>query len=43
MEAVPGVQKFVIDANWKFAVDNLFDFYTLRSLTCPAMMAWLVG
>jgi 3-phenylpropionate/trans-cinnamate dioxygenase alpha subunit len=27
MEVVPGIQKFVIDCNWKFAVDNLFDFY----------------
>lgn len=27
LEAVPGVQKFVIDCNWKFAVDNLFDWY----------------
>jgi phenylpropionate dioxygenase-like ring-hydroxylating dioxygenase large terminal subunit len=27
LEAVPGVQKFVIPCNWKFAVDNLFDWY----------------
>ncbi|MFD1237407.1 SRPBCC family protein [Pseudonocardia benzenivorans] len=27
MEVVPGVQKFVIPCNWKFAVDNLFDWY----------------
>ncbi len=27
LEAVPGVQKFVINCNWKFAVDNLFDWY----------------
>ena len=27
MEVVPGIQKFVIDCNWKFAVDNLFDWY----------------
>jgi 3-phenylpropionate/trans-cinnamate dioxygenase alpha subunit len=27
MEIVPGVQKFVVDCNWKFAVDNLFDWY----------------
>ena len=26
-EAVPGVQKFVIDCNWKFAADNPFDWY----------------
>ncbi len=27
MEVVPGIQKFVLDCNWKFAVDNLFDWY----------------
>jgi 3-phenylpropionate/trans-cinnamate dioxygenase alpha subunit len=27
VEVVPGIQKFVVDCNWKFAVDNLFDFY----------------
>jgi phenylpropionate dioxygenase-like ring-hydroxylating dioxygenase large terminal subunit len=27
VEAIPGVQKFIIDCNWKFAVDNLFDWY----------------
>jgi phenylpropionate dioxygenase-like ring-hydroxylating dioxygenase large terminal subunit len=27
MEIVPGIQKFVLDCNWKFAVDNLFDWY----------------
>ncbi|WP_432984040.1 aromatic ring-hydroxylating oxygenase subunit alpha [Dactylosporangium sp. CA-233914] len=27
MEVVPGIQKFVIDCNWKFTVDNLFDWY----------------
>ncbi|WP_319458116.1 MULTISPECIES: aromatic ring-hydroxylating oxygenase subunit alpha [unclassified Mycobacterium] len=27
MEVVPGIQKFVIPCNWKFAVDNLFDMY----------------
>ena len=27
MEVVPGIQKFVIECNWKFAVDNLFDWY----------------
>lgn len=27
VEIVPGIQKFVIPCNWKFAVDNLFDFY----------------
>lgn len=27
IEAVPGIQKFVINCNWKFTVDNLFDWY----------------
>jgi len=27
MEIVPGIQKFVIECNWKIAVDNLFDWY----------------
>ena len=27
MEVVPGIQKFVVDCNWKFAVDNVFDWY----------------
>ena len=27
VEIIPGIQKFIIDCNWKFAVDNLFDWY----------------
>ena len=27
MEVVPGIRKFIIDCNWKFALDNLFDWY----------------
>lgn len=27
LEVVPGIQKFVIPCNWKFAVDNVFDWY----------------
>lgn len=27
MEVVPGIQKFTINCNWKFAVDNLYDWY----------------
>jgi 3-phenylpropionate/trans-cinnamate dioxygenase alpha subunit len=27
MEVIPGIQKYVIDCNWKFAVDNVFDYY----------------
>jgi len=27
MEVVPGIQKYVINCNWKFPTDNIFDFY----------------
>lgn len=27
MAVIPGIQKFVIDCNWKLAVDNLYDWY----------------
>ncbi|WP_236792211.1 Rieske 2Fe-2S domain-containing protein [Amycolatopsis sp. GM8] len=27
VEVVPGIQKFVLNTNWKFAADNTFDFY----------------
>lgn len=27
MEIVPGIQKFVVDANWKLMSDNAFDWY----------------
>lgn len=27
VEVVPGIQKFVLNTNWKFTVDNVFDFY----------------
>jgi 3-phenylpropionate/trans-cinnamate dioxygenase alpha subunit len=27
LAVVPGIQKFVLDCNWKFAVDNLYDWY----------------
>jgi 3-phenylpropionate/trans-cinnamate dioxygenase alpha subunit len=42
MECVPGVQKFLIECNWKFAVDNLFDWYhpqiTHMSAFAPGVM-----
>ncbi len=31
---VDGVSKNIIGCNWKLAVDNVFDFYQLRSRTC---------
>lgn len=27
MVVTPGIQKFTVDCNWKFALDNLFDWY----------------
>ncbi len=27
MVVVPGIQKFILDCNWKFALDNLLDWY----------------
>jgi 3-phenylpropionate/trans-cinnamate dioxygenase alpha subunit len=27
VEVIPGIQKYIIECNWKFAVDNLFDWY----------------
>jgi 3-phenylpropionate/trans-cinnamate dioxygenase alpha subunit len=27
IQVVPGIQKFLIECNWKFTVDNLFDWY----------------
>ena len=27
VESVPGIQKYVINCNWKFTVDNVFDWY----------------
>lgn len=37
VEIVPGIQKFVIDCNWKFAVDNAFDFYHAQVTHMSAM------
>jgi nitrite reductase/ring-hydroxylating ferredoxin subunit len=34
---VPGVQKFVIDCNWKLAVDNVFDWYHAQITHMSAM------
>jgi 3-phenylpropionate/trans-cinnamate dioxygenase alpha subunit len=47
MEVVPGIRKFIIDCNWKFAVDNLFDWYhpqvTHASAFQPGVMLAPVG
>lgn len=37
MVVVPGIQKFVLDCNWKFAVDNLFDWYHPQVTHASAM------
>ncbi|WP_051792700.1 aromatic ring-hydroxylating oxygenase subunit alpha [Amycolatopsis jejuensis] len=37
VEVLPGIQKFVIDCNWKFAVDNTFDFYHAQITHMSAM------
>lgn len=37
VEYVPGVQKFVIDCNWKLAVDNVFDWYHAQITHMSAM------
>jgi len=41
VEIIPGVQKFVIDCNWKFAVDNLFDWYHPQVTHMSAMASGL--
>ena len=40
LQVVPGIQKNVIDCNWKIAVDNLFDWY---HVTCSHASADSAG
>lgn len=40
---LPGVQKFVMDCNWKIAVDNLFDWYHPQVTHASAFQAGLAG
>ena len=42
MEAIPGIQKFLIDCNWKFAVDNLFDWYHPQVTHMSAMASGII-
>jgi len=42
MEVVPGIQKFVIPCNWKFAVDTLFDWYHPQITHLSAFQTGLV-
>ncbi|HZR83442.1 MAG TPA: SRPBCC family protein [Candidatus Binatia bacterium] len=43
MAVVPGVQKFVVDCNWKIAVDNLFDWYHPQVSHAAAFRSGAVG
>ena len=43
MEAVPGVQKFLIKTNWKFTVDNLFDWYHPQITHMSAQASGIMG
>ena len=43
MVVVPGIQKFVIDCNWKIAVDNLFDWYHPQVTHASAFRAHALG
>jgi 3-phenylpropionate/trans-cinnamate dioxygenase alpha subunit len=43
MVAVPGVQKFIIDCNWKIALDNLFDWYHPQITHVSAFQPGVLG
>lgn len=43
MEVVPGIQKFIVDCNWKFALDNLFDWYHPQVTHISAFQAEALG
>jgi nitrite reductase/ring-hydroxylating ferredoxin subunit len=43
VEIVPGIQKFIIDCNWKFAVDNVFDWYHAQVTHMSAMRLFATG
>jgi 3-phenylpropionate/trans-cinnamate dioxygenase alpha subunit len=43
MEVVAGVQKFVVDCNWKFAVDNVYDWYHAQITHMSAFNTGLMG
>jgi 3-phenylpropionate/trans-cinnamate dioxygenase alpha subunit len=38
IQVVPGIQKFLIECNWKFTVDNLFDWYHPQLTHISAMV-----
>jgi 3-phenylpropionate/trans-cinnamate dioxygenase alpha subunit len=43
MEVVPGIQKFIVDCNWKFALDNLFDWYHPQVTHISAFQSAAIG
>ena len=43
IEVVPGIQKFVIPCNWKFAVDNLLDWYHAQITHMSAITSGAMG
>lgn len=43
MEVIPGIQKFVIDCNWKYTVDNLFDWYHPAITHMSAFQTGMMG
>src|SRR5208282_6641683 len=43
MVVVPGIQKFIIDCNWKIAVDNLFDWYHPQITHASAFLPGVLG
>jgi len=43
MVVVPGIQKFIIDCNWKIAVDNLFDWYHPQITHASAFQPGVMG
>ena len=43
MAVVPGIQKFVVDCNWKFALDNLFDWYHPQVTHASAFVPGVLG
>lgn len=43
MEVVPGIQKFIVDCNWKFALDNLYDWYHPQVTHISAFQTAAIG
>jgi 3-phenylpropionate/trans-cinnamate dioxygenase alpha subunit len=43
MEVVPGIQTFIVDCNWKFALDNLFDWYHPQVTHVSAFQTQAIG